>query len=212
MNESTIIEDEDDIANIVNYLFGGKPLPKHISEEDVEEFNLSQAADYVYYRQWENDNRITSKAVEELEARYNEMMGEDEEILEEDFSPSLPKWLVNYLNSNKKVKQQLSNSAHLDLANMQYVKVPKDKMPTNGFHPLFKDETKQFVYLLRDNEKNIVYLPGLNDNDTSLAIDPDDIFKTTPISYISKKKLLDYTVQLGYIEGADDVNRNTAKQ
>ena len=137
---------------------------------------------------------------------------EDEDILEEDFSSSLPKWLTTYLENNPKIKKQLATSKHLDLANMEYVKVPRSEIPLNGFHPLIKDGYKQLVYLLRDNSnKNIVYFPGLN-QDLTLRIDEDDQYKETRVENISIKKLLQYVVAMGYIDRKDDSNLNSTKQ
>lgn len=95
---------------------------------------------------------------------------------------------------------------------MAYVRIPRDEMPSSGFHPLLKDANKQLVYLLRDNKRNLVYMPGITNEGTSIYIDDEDDFKTTPIKYVSKKKLLDYVVAMGYVEMSDEANSNSAKQ
>lgn len=132
-------------------------------------------------------------------------------VILEDYSPSLPIWFVNYLNSgnlgSKDVKRKLVNKLNYDLAHMKFIKIPKDEMPTNGFHPILKDDTKQLIYLLRDNRHNVVYMPGVND-DVYLYIDEQDYYKSVPVKSVSKKKLLDYTVALGYIESTDASNKN----
>ena len=213
LNESAVIYDEHKISTIINHIYADAELPSDITEEEVEEFNSNQLADYVFYREWEKDGSILPEAIEKLEIAYKEMIGdEDEDILEEDFSSSLPKWLTTYLENNPKIKKQLATSKHLDLANMEYVKVPRSEIPLNGFHPLIKDDYKQLVYLLRDNSnRNIVYFPGLNQGLT-LRIDEDDQYKETKIENISIKKLLQYVVAMGYIDRKDDSNLNSTKQ
>ena len=170
LNESTVIADADKISSIVNYIYADAELPSDITEDEVEKFNSNQLADYVFYREWEGDDSILPEVVEKLEAIYKEMIGddydEDEESLNEDFSPTMPTWLTRWLKNNQQYLKRLSNRSNLDLNGLTFVKVPKNEIPTNGFHPLMKDATKQLVYLLRDETgKVIVYLPGYNDND-----------------------------------------------
>ena len=99
---------------------------------------------------------------------FNSYRGFDEDseddILTEDWSASLPKWLTRELKNNNLVRNNLLRRNY-DLANLKFVKIPKDEIPASGFHPILKDDTKQLVYLLRDEKQNHVYLPGVSDED-----------------------------------------------
>ena len=217
LNESTVITDADKISSIVNYIYADAELPSDITEDEVEEFNANQLADYIFYREWEGDDSILPEAVEKLETAYNEMMGdddydEDEESLNEDFSPSMPTWLTRWLKNNQQYLKRLSNRSNLDLNRLTFVKVPKDEIPTNGFHPLMKDTTKQLVYLLRDEMgKVIIYLPGYNDKE---AFHANSLDKDTysAVGNLPKKSLLDYTLILGYIDLKDESSFNRTKK
>ena len=217
LNESTVITDADKISSIVNYIYADVELPSDVTEEEVEGFNSNQLADYVFYREWEEDDSVLPEAVEKLEAVYKEMMGnddydEDEESLNEDFSPSMPTWLARWLKNHWEYLKKLSNRSNLDLNRLTFVKIPKDEIPTNGFHPLMKDVTKQLIYLLRDEaDKVVVYLPGYNDKDAFHA-NPLDKDSYSAVGNLPKKSLLDYTLILGYIDLKDESSFNRAKK
>ena len=113
LEESIVIDDEKKISAIVNYIYAGTELPSDVTEEEVEIFNANQLADYVFYREWEKDDSILPEAVEKLEAVYKEMIGddydEDEESLNEDFSPSIPTWLTRWLKNHGEYLKIISN-------------------------------------------------------------------------------------------------------
>lgn len=217
LEESIVIDDEKKISAIVNYIYAGTELPSDITEEEVEGFNSNQLADYIFYREWEEDDSVLPEAVEKLEAAYKEMMGdddynEDEESLNEDFSPSIPTWLTRWLKNHGEYLKRLSNRSNLDLNGLTFIKIPKDEIPTNGFHPLMKDATKQLIYLLRDETgKVVVYLPGYNDKEAFHAnsLDKDSY---SAVGNLPKKSLLDYTLILGYIDLKDESSFNRAKK
>lgn len=138
---------------------------------------------------------------------FDDDLEEDLNKLTEDFSSSLPQWLVRVLKQ-RSVYVKLLNRGW-DLAHLKFVVIPESEVPASGFHPIFKDDTKQLVYLLRDEKHNIVYMPGLVGEDEPIFIDKSDLTKDTRVKYLSKKQLLEYTVLLGYIELDDPENKMT---
>lgn len=188
------VKDNDDGSETHVMIFGDQDLYNPLNSEPDAEFDSEERAEEWFnnYRGFEDDD--------------------DESYLNEAFSPSLPYWLVDYIQENKEVSLKLAKTKHLDLANMEYTKLSKDDIPIQDSHPLLKDETKQLVYLLRDNRKNIVYLPGISPLDTQLYIDPKDNYRSTSISRMSLKRLLNYVVSIGYIDKSKDSNLNISKQ
>ena len=206
LDESLDIDDEDEIYN-------GYVVRKSDTSDNYFVYdNNGHVEDDEHKGQGYSTKEAAIERANSLEKGIAKANSDLEESLYEDFSPSLPKWLVSYLDHNEKVKTRLSNKG-LDLANMQFVKIPRAEMPTNGFHPLMKDEAKQLVYLLRDEaNRNIVYIPGINDSSISIAATPSDKYKYTDINKVSSKTLLQYTVLMGYIDKLVDSNLNSDKR
>lgn len=147
-----------------------------------------------------------AKAMSDWFNNYNGFEEDDEDMLTEAMSETIPSWLARKIKTDKSLKVKLNNRGY-DLANLKFVTVPRNEIPTNGFHPLLKDPDKQLVYLLNDNRSNYVYLPTINDDDFGISLDRSDPAKLTPVKYLSKKQLLDNTVIMGYIEKSDPSNK-----
>ena len=74
------------------------------------------------------------------ESLFQNIVQESSECLKEDYSTDIPRWLLREIEK-KEIKTKLLRRDY-DLANLKFVRVPKNEIPTNGFNPIFKDTTK----------------------------------------------------------------------
>lgn len=127
--------------------------------------------------------------------------------LTEDFG-TFPDWLKNFLTKNKDAKARLTKMG-VDLANATFI---SGQLPRNARDSAFKDPTRVAVFRMVDRvgggHYEVVYIPGITDPD----VYPDDSNRWSryKASAISKKKLLELTLEYGYIDMNDSRNSNLA--
>ncbi len=124
--------------------------------------------------------------------------------LNEDFG-TFPEWLKKFFKEHKSVKDSLTKRG-IDLAHATYI---SGQLPKNARDPAFKDLTKLAVFRMYErigSNFEVVYIPGVTDPD----VYPDDLNRWTRYraSAISKKKLLEMTIEYGYIDLNDPRNSN----
>ena len=136
-----------------------------------------------------------------------------EKKLREDYSESIPQWVLNGLRLTRDRGWGASKFADkgIDMSTAKFVPA---EPPRSGRDPFYHDGNKFPVYLLDFNGRTTVYAPGINDN--------EEVYwdgKYTKLRNLSKKTLLNHTDDFGYIEYDSkkdprtlQVDRSAAKQ
>lgn len=126
--------------------------------------------------------------------------------LTEDFG-TFPSWLKTFFERRKDVRKTLTNKG-VDLANATFI---SGQLPRNARDPAFKDETRVAVFRMVDRPNGsyeVIYIPGITDPD--VYPDENNRWSRYSASTISKKKLLELTLEYGYIDMNDSRNSNMA--
>lgn len=146
---------------------------------------------------------------EMFDEAFNNVYGielEESVALTEDFG-SFPDWLKNFLSKNKTVKDSLTKRG-VDLAHATFI---SGQLPRNARDPAFKDPTRVAVFRMVDRvggNYEVIYIPGFTDPD--VYPDASNRWARYSASAISKKKLLELTLEYGYIDMNDARNSNLA--
>lgn len=155
-----------------------------------------------------SSEKMFDRAFESVYGLKNESLTESltagRVALNEDFG-TFPEWLKSFLLKNKSVKDSLAKRG-IDLAHATYI---SGQLPKNARDPAFKDLTKLAVFRMYESigsKYEVVYIPGVTDPD----VYPDELNRWTRYraSTISKKKLLEMTIEYGYIDLNDPRNSN----
>lgn len=156
-------------------------------------------------------NVVNTKSLEEMfDEAFNNVYGIDSdcttvEELNEDFG-TFPDWLKSYLSKNKSLRDKLSKNG-LDLANATFI---SGQLPRNARDAAFRDPSRIAVFRMVDSvdgKYEVIYIPGFTDPD--VYPDPNNRWTRYSASSISKKKLLELTLEYGYIDMNDKRNSNT---
>lgn len=126
--------------------------------------------------------------------------------LTEDFG-TFPDWLKKFFANRKDVKTTLTKMG-VDLARATFI---SGQLPRNARDPAFKDPTRVAVFRMVDRvggSYEVIYIPGVTDPD--VYPDENNKWNRYSASAISKKKLLELTIEYGYIDMNDARNSNLA--
>lgn len=126
--------------------------------------------------------------------------------LTEDFG-TFPDWLKDFFNKDKVLKSKL-NKYGLDLANATFI---SGQLPRNARDPAFRDPSRLAVFRMSDRpggRYEVIYIPGFTD--PTVYPDENNRWNRYNASAISKKKLLELTLEYGYIDMSDSSNSNLA--
>lgn len=127
--------------------------------------------------------------------------------LQEDFSPSFPKWLTNAIKRDN-VGDYLSNQG-IDLNKAEFI---ESDPPVNGWDPRAKDPNLiKVFYLKTENDKYPsyqLYIPGYY-GDTK-QFDLSGSYKGIQLKTYSMKQLANHAAAFGYIDIGDARNSNMA--
>lgn len=126
--------------------------------------------------------------------------------LTEDFG-TFPDWLKKFFAKRKDVKTKLTKMG-VDLARATFI---SGQLPRNARDPAFKDPTRVAVFRMVDRvggSYEVIYIPGVTDPD--VYPDENNRWNRYSASAISKKKLLELTIEYGYIDMNDARNSNLA--
>ena len=131
-------------------------------------------------------------------------LSEENSYLTEDFG-SFPSWLKTFFEKRKDVRQKLTKNG-VDLAHATFI---SGQLPRNARDPAFKDPTRIAVFRMVDRaggNYEVIYIPGFTDPD--VYPDENNRWSRYSASTISKKKLLELTIEYGYIDMNDSRNSN----
>lgn len=133
----------------------------------------------------------------DLEADKKEME------LQEDFSPSFPKWLVNAIKKDN-IGDYLSKQG-IDLNKAEFI---ESDPPVNGWDPKAKDPNLIKVFYLKDDSERYphyqLYIPGYY-GDTK-QFDLSGNYKGIQLKTYSMKQLANHAEAFGYIDISDSKN------
>ena len=133
----------------------------------------------------------------DLEADKKEME------LQEDFSPSFPKWLVNAIKKYN-IGDYLSKQG-IDLNKAEFI---ESDPPVNGWDPKAKDPNLIKVFYLKDDNERYpnyrLYIPGYY-GDTE-QFDLSGNYKGIQLKTYSMKQLANHAEAFGYIDISDSKN------
>ena len=146
---------------------------------------------------------------EMFDTAFNNVYGidlEESTALTEDFG-NFPDWLKKFLVKRKDVKERLTKMG-VDLARATFI---SGQLPRNARDPAFKDPTRVAVFRMVDRvggKYEVIYIPGITDPDVYPS--ESNQWERWRASAISKKKLLELTLEYGYIDMNDSRNSNLA--
>lgn len=123
--------------------------------------------------------------------------------LQEDFSPSFPKWLVNAIKRDN-IGDYLSKQG-IDLNKAEFI---ESDPPVNGWDPKAKDPNLIKVFYLKDDSERYphyqLYIPGYY-GDTK-QFDLSGNYKGIQLKTYSMKQLANHAAAFGYIDISDSKN------
>lgn len=135
----------------------------------------------------------------DLEADKKEME------LQEDFSPSFPKWLINAIKRDN-IGDYLSKQG-IDLNKAEFI---ESDPPVNGWDPKAKDPNLIKVFYLKDDSERYphyqLYIPGYY-GDTK-QFDLSGNYKGIQLKTYSMKQLANHAEAFGYIDISNSKNTN----
>ena len=150
---------------------------------------------------------------------------EEQFVLNESYSSSIPPWLrkwldskdkehtdgeprPNYRNNPERFKTNLlqnnsiDDNGVLDLANAEFISAP---VPTYSRDPNLKEPKLPIFHIRQEDPLNeFVYIPGIND-DSELYLDGSR-WNTIRISKLSMSRLLPYVINFAYIDKSNPNN------
>lgn len=123
--------------------------------------------------------------------------------LQEDFSPSFPKWLINAIKRDN-IGDYLSKQG-IDLNKAEFI---ESDPPVNGWDPKAKDPNLIKVFYLKNDNENYphyqLYIPGYY-GDTK-QFDLSGNYRGIQLKTYSMKQLANHAAAFGYIDISDSKN------
>lgn len=127
--------------------------------------------------------------------------------LQEDFSPSFPKWLINAIKKDN-IGDYLSKRG-IDLNKAEFI---ESDPPVNGWDPKAKDPNLIKVFYLKDDSERYphyqLYIPGYYGD--AKQFDLSGNYRGIQLKTYSMKQLANHAEAFGYIDISDSKNSNTA--
>lgn len=135
-----------------------------------------------------------------------DLEGDKKEVeLQEDFSPSFPKWLTNAIKRDN-IRDYLSKQG-IDLNKAEFI---ESDPPVNGWDPKAKDPNLIKVFYLKDENDRYpayqLYIPGYY-GDTK-QFDLSGHYKGIQLKTYSMKQLANHAEAFGYIDISNSKNTN----
>lgn len=135
-----------------------------------------------------------------------DLEGDKKEVeLQEDFSPSFPKWLINAIKRDN-IGDYLSKQG-IDLNKAEFI---ESDPPVNGWDPKAKDPNLIKVFYLKDDNERYpayqLYIPGYY-GDTK-QFDLSGNYRGIQLKTYSMKQLANHAEAFGYIDISNSKNTN----